>query len=91
MASDAFQKWWSAFKANGDICPLRLGSSREQVRAVLGEPDAVSGTSRKHRTPAILRYKELEFHFGPQPEENLSLIYMEDKNGMVRISIPRLS
>ena len=90
MPSEAFQKWWSVFKVTGDICPLRLGQSREQVRALLGEPDAVGGTSRKHRTPAIWRYQEVEFHFGPDPMDALSLIFLEDKGGTVRVSIGHL-
>ncbi len=90
MPSEAFQRWWSTFKATGDICPLRLGHTREQVRAVLGEPDEVGGTSLKHPTPAIWRYDELEFHFSPSPLDALSLIFLEDKTGTVRISIGRL-
>lgn len=91
MASEAFNSWWSAFKTSGDICPLRLGHRRDEVKAVLGEPDAVGGTSHKQSAAAIWRYGEVEFHFGPSPNDTLSLIWLEDKAGTVRVSIPRLS
>jgi hypothetical protein len=60
--------------------------SRGEVRAIFGDPDATGGTSRKYPTPAIWKYGDLEFHFGPRPDDNLSLIYME-RNEVVEISI----
>jgi len=86
MTSPAFQDWWKQFKVTGDICPVRLGMSRDEVRAVLGDPEDTGGTSRKHSTPAIWKYDELEFHFGPGPDDHLELIYLE-RDAVVQISI----
>jgi hypothetical protein len=91
MASEAFKKWWSTFARTGDICPLRLGNTREQVKEILGEPDSMGGISRKNQIPAIWRYEEIEFHFGPKPNDVLSLIYSEDQDGNVKVSLPRRS
>jgi hypothetical protein len=60
--------------------------SRDEVRGILGDPEDIGGTSRKHRTPAIWKYGDLEFHFGPKVNDQLSLIYME-QDELVRISI----
>lgn len=89
MPSPEFQFWWDSFRQTGDICPLRLGMSRDELKAVLGEPDDVGGTSRKWRTPAIFKYADVEFHFGPGPQGTLILIYRE-RDGVAEISIPRL-
>ncbi len=85
MPSSEFDAWWERFSSTGDICPVKLGFSRDEVRRVLGEPDDVGGTSRKHRRPRIWRYRDLEFHFSG---DGLSLIYQETPSGIVRISIP---
>lgn len=89
MPSDAFKSWWKKFRATGDICPVRLGCSREDIRTLFGEPDAVGGTSRKYRTPAVWKYGELEFHFGPKSTDLLALIYSESADGIVETSISR--
>jgi hypothetical protein len=36
---------------------LHVGMSRAEAKAVLGEPDAVGGTSRRYRTPSIYRIR----------------------------------
>jgi hypothetical protein len=56
--------------------------SNQLAAAVLGEPDFL-GSSHKRQSPAIWRYEEVEFHFSPKPTEALSLIWLEDKTGMV--------
>jgi len=86
MTSLEFQNWWDRFRVTGDICPIRLGMSRGEVRAIFGDPEDTGGTSRKHPTAAIWKYGGLEFHFGSEPDDNLSLIYME-RNEVVQISI----
>ncbi len=89
MPSNEFKDWWTSFRVTGDICPLRLGMTRDEVKAILGEPDDVGYTSRKHRIPAIWRYEDLEFHFaggGLGPNATLSLIYRE-RNGIATTSI----
>jgi hypothetical protein len=46
--------------------------TREQLRALLGEPDAIGGTSRKYRRPRIWKYGNIEYHF---VGESLALIF----------------
>lgn len=89
MSSPEFQSWWDSFRRTGDICPLRLGMSHDELKAVLGQPDDVGGTSRRWRTPAIYKYGDVEFHFGLGPKGTLDLIYRE-RDGIAEISIPRL-
>lgn len=90
MPSPEFQSWWDSFSRTGDICPLRLGMTRDELKAVLGEPDDVGGTSRRWRTPAIYKYADLEFHFGLGLQGRLTLIYQERDN-VPEISIQRLN
>ncbi len=88
MPSDAFRIWWKKFGATGDICPVRLGCTREDLRAWFGEPDDVGGTSRKHKTPSIWKYGELEFHFGHLRTDGLWLIFSDSPDGQtVKVSI----
>jgi hypothetical protein len=80
MSSAEFKTWWASFRTTGDICPVRLGMTRDQLKATLGEPDDVGGTSRKQRTPLIWKYDELEFHFEHGSDGSLWLIYSEVDN-----------
>ena len=88
MPSDAFNAWWLRFCDTGDICPVRLGCTREEIRLLFGEPDHVGGTTRQHQTPAIWKYGELEFHFGKRSNDALSLIYSDTEAGVVKVCIP---
>ena len=90
MPTDRFQLWWKKFRETGDISPVRLGCTRDDLKAMFGEPDAVSSVTRKHKTPAIWKYGPLEFHFAPEGADTLVLIYSESPDGMVDISIPKL-
>jgi hypothetical protein len=87
MSSPEFQSWWKHLKRTGDICPVHLGMSRDQVRAILGEPDDTGGTSRRHPTPSIWKYDRVEFHF--ERPDSLALIFMEDHD-IVRLCIGML-
>jgi len=89
MPSDAFKSWWTKFGKTGDICPVRLGCTREEIRSLFGEPHAVGATSLKHQTPAIWKYGELEFHFGNKRTDTLFLIWSDAADGAVKICIPR--
>jgi hypothetical protein len=89
MASVAFQHWYEKFAATGDICPIRLGMSRDELRSAFGEPDDVGVTSRKRREPGIWVYGGLEFHFDHTADDELFLIY-RDTADYVEISIKRL-
>jgi hypothetical protein len=44
----------------GRLC-LRM--SREEVRALLGNPSDIGGTSRQYPVPAIWKYGDVEFHW----------------------------
>jgi hypothetical protein len=89
MASREFQAWYEKFASSGDICPIRLGMSRDQLRAAFGEPDDVGATSRKRREPAIWVYGGLEFHFDHTAGDELFLIHRDTPDGVVEISISR--
>ena len=89
MPSSEFNNWWESFRVSGDICPVRLGITRDELKAILGEPDDVGGTSRKQRTPVIWKYDQLEFFFGRGSDGVLELIYSEVDN-VPAISIGRM-
>ena len=88
MPTNTYLTWWKQFKETGNIAPLRLGCTREDVLALFGEPDATATTSRKHRKPAIWKYGELEFHFSTGDKDVLILLYSEHADGSVDVSIP---
>jgi hypothetical protein len=90
MPSSEFKTWWESFRVTGDICPVRLGMTRAELKTILGEPDAVGGTSRKHRTPAIWTYDDLEFHFEQGSDGSLWLIYREEDD-IAQTSISKIS
>ena len=89
MASLVFQQWYEKFASSGDICPIRLGMSRDEVRATIGQPDDVGGTAGKRGAPAIWVYAGLEFHFDPTAGDELFLIYRDTAEGVVETSISR--
>ena len=64
------------FVETGRFGTVALGQSRAQVRAALGEPDDLGGTSRKHREPAIWKYGGFELHFPPSGD-SLELIHVD--------------
>jgi hypothetical protein len=68
---------------------IRLRMTRSEVRKLLGEPDDVGGTSRRNRTPAILKYGEVEFHFGRQARDGLNLVYYEQNDTEPGITLLR--
>jgi hypothetical protein len=89
MANVRFQQWYEEFASTGDICPIRLGMSRDEIRAAFGEPDDVGATSRRRREAAIWVYGGLEFHFDAGAGDELVLIYRETPEGVVETSISR--
>ena len=70
--------------AAGDI---RLGMTRNQVRAVLGEPDDVGGTSRKYKIPCCWKYGDVEFFWPPArsatnaEQDSLELVMVDGLEG----------
>jgi hypothetical protein len=59
--------------------------SREEIVAVLGQPDDVGVTSRKYRTPAIYKYGEIELHFESWKSGKLIRAYTEDESGVGKV------
>ena len=51
-----------AFLRSGEFGPIRLGDSVDSLSDVFGEPSDTGGTSRRHRTPGIWKYGDIEFH-----------------------------
>lgn len=84
-----FEDWRVKFHETGDICPVRLGCSREDLRALWGEPYDTS-VATKGGVPHILKYGDLELHFEPGPSGRLFLI-SNDEGGVVQVSIRRVA
>jgi hypothetical protein len=61
---------------------VELGMSREQLQDLIGPPEALGCSSRKHRRPRCWRYGDVELHFATG-QGTLWLIYLEN------FSIPR--
>jgi hypothetical protein len=72
-----FSKWYSRFLKTGDPQPLQFGMTRDQIRSLFGEPHDIGGTSKKQRLPLILKYNDLEFHFGPKSTDGLVRIFRD--------------
>src|SRR5260370_39311944 len=50
------------FLRSGKFGPVRLGDSVDSLRSFFGEPPVVGSASRRHRTPGIWKYGDIEFH-----------------------------
>jgi hypothetical protein len=50
------------FLRSGEFGPVRLRDSVDSLRSIFGEPPVVGRTSRRHRTPGIFKYGDIEFH-----------------------------
>ena len=92
MSNDLFDKWFNHFSQTGQISPISLGQTRDEVKAILGEPHDVSAPHKKTKQSAIWVYGDLEFHFGNKQMDALSLIFSEKflegfDEGVVKISI----
>ena len=62
------------FVRSGAFGPVTLGQSREQLRELLGPPDAWGPTEKDPRRALIWKYGTTEFHF---PGPALSLIHSD--------------
>lgn len=60
-----------------DILPLKFGISQDEVIEIFGNPDAVS-TMKSDGKPLILKYHDIELHFGGKAHHGLHLIYSDD-------------
>ena len=87
MATTQFSEWWQKFKTTGDICPVRRGIARDELKPLLGPPDTTGGIFGKAKVPLIWKYGNLEFHFGPKNTDGLNCIYQDDQDGVPSIVI----
>lgn len=60
---------------------LPLGSTRKQMREILGEPDQVQFTTRKHPRPSVYKYDKTELYFRSGKNGPLWMIYEESPDG----------
>jgi len=65
---------------DGQLRPIRLGSTRTLIAELLGEPDDYSlnshGRHRKRLPPTIWKYGDIELHFA-EATDQLYLIFLE--------------
>lgn len=73
-----FSQWLTKFHRTGNIAPVELGMSREQLKELFGEP---SDWNAIHPTnAAIWKYDDLEFHFD---HGTLYLIHQDNEHGIL--------
>jgi hypothetical protein len=82
-SSPAFEMWWSEYQRTASLGTVHLGVSREDLRALWGEPDAASSGFRHQPNMGIWRFGPAEFHF--DASGHLFLIYTEDEDGKGRV------
>jgi hypothetical protein len=56
---------------------VRVGMTREEVVAALGQPDDFSVLSRSEHRPAIYKYGDIELYFEPGKAGTLYMAYTE--------------
>lgn len=86
-----FNEWLQQLKKSGWIQPVRLGMTRDELVELFGEPTDTAKCSRNALRPEILKYDNVEFHFGPKQEDGLNLIYSDTDDGVVTLSISECS
>ncbi len=62
------------------LASVRLGMTREEMRAALGEPDDCDNGSRRRKLPVVYKYSDIELHFDEGHDGRLWLVYLEDKD-----------
>jgi hypothetical protein len=68
--------------------PVELGISHQQLINILGDPDVFSHTSKKDPHSKILKYDDLEFHFGAGYGDELWMIFSDNTvDGEVKVCI----
>ena len=83
---ETFAQWRDELFKSGSIAPLAFGASQDDVKALFGAPDDTS-TLKKKGKALIFRYADIEFHFDPQREHRLCLVYCERDDSSPRVSI----
>lgn len=61
--------------------PLKylLGKTREQIKEILGEPDAISIGTRKYKYPLVYKYGDIEYHF-TTPQDGVVVTIFDEKH-----------
>jgi len=62
----------------GVFGPISIGMSPDQVREILGEPEAMARISRKDRRPRIWRYGDLQFIFDGSEDNHLGSVFIDN-------------
>lgn len=62
------------------LSKVKLGMTRAEVFAVLGEADAYNIGSRKYPKPSIYKYGNIELYFHYHKDGGLWMVYEEDAN-----------
>jgi hypothetical protein len=74
------------FLRTGQLGDLTPGISREQIHALLGEPNDVGGTSRKYCRPSIWLFGSIELCFHqPDPQDFYGVYWDAVEKGTVRL------
>jgi len=81
--SAAFNDWWSGYELAGSITPVQLGMTRDDLRALFGEPDDTARGWRRRPLMGIWKFGVIEFHF--DTDGRLYLIYTEDEDCNPRV------
>src|SRR4051794_27422331 len=68
------------FLASGVFGPVSFGCDRQQLEAILGEPEDVGGVSRKHRRLVIWKYGDVEFYFS-RASGGLEMVHIDRFTG----------
>jgi len=65
------------FIETGRFGELPRHPTRTQIVQALGAPERVGGVSRRHRSPTIHRYGDVEFHFSRAAPDVCVRVYVE--------------
>lgn len=84
-----FTQWLRQLRERGWIQPIEFGISRKELCAIFGDPHDVAQGFRKAQEPMILKYGEIEFHFGPHRDDGLELIFRDNADGVVELCLKR--
>ncbi len=82
-----FNDWLQQLRESGWIQPVRLGMTRDELVGLFGEPTDTAKCSRKAQRPEILKYGNVEFHFGPKWEDGLHLIHSDTEDRVATLCI----
>jgi len=88
VSSKRFEAWAKKFSKTGVTSPVQLGTSRDELRRLLGKPDDVSVATGPDGEPTMLKYGRLEFHFC---DGVLWTIFMDTPGNIVEVCIHRMS